>query len=413
MRLLLPYLVLHLATAELQACTAFTVSQGGHTYIGCNEDAWSINPQVRFEQGRNGAYGSIHFGHFNGHPWRSMTDQLGMNERGLVYDGLSIQEKDVPATRDLPAMYFDALMPDILRCCATVEEAEAVLRTYDRRHLMHSMIFMADRQGHWLIVENDTLIRGAGPWNAVGNWRMGSCQDPSTIPIPRLQTGRHALQAGMGGSLTEARDVLSTMAVCRKRMGEGTLFSVLFDPAQGEAHLFFYHRFNEVSTLNMERELAKGDRTIKMASLFSARPEFDRLRGYLTPFHQPWLFWSLLTLGACAALVGAVALFSLGKVIIRPPLGASRPWLTPLVIGLSVAITLVLLGVLLFRENVFYFGAGDVAGWLVFLPWCLLALVIGLARLHPPSRTLRVLRLIWFPLVGPLLIGLAYWRLFI
>ena len=398
---------------DLQACTAFTVSHSGHTYIGCNEDAWSINPQVRFEQGRNGKYGGIYFGHFNGHPMRAMVDQFGMNEMGLMYDGLGIQGKEVAPTPGLPAMHFDDLMPLIMHTCATVEEAEAVLHTYDRRYLVHSMIFMADRNGHWLIVESDTLIHGVGPWTAVGNWRMGSCEDPATIPIPRLQDGRRSLQAGTGRTFNEARDVLSSMAVCRKRMGEGTLFSALFDPLNGEAHLFFYHRFDEVVSFNLKQELARGDRTVAMATLFGERPEFERLQAYLTPFHQRWLFWALVALGGCAALVGLVSLFGLGKAIIRPPAGVRSAWLPALITGLIAAITLVLIGFLLFREGVFYFGLGDAAGWLVFLPWTLLLLAVGLAVVHRGSAQRRpAFRMAWLSLLGLFLGSLFYWGMF-
>ncbi|MCB0768276.1 MAG: hypothetical protein KDB95_13790, partial [Flavobacteriales bacterium] len=55
-----------LIPAMMSACTAFVVNRGGHTFIGNNEDAWSINAQVRFEQGREGGYGGVYFGHYNG-----------------------------------------------------------------------------------------------------------------------------------------------------------------------------------------------------------------------------------------------------------------------------------------------------------------------------------------------------------
>jgi len=89
MRLLL-ILVILLSHVPLNACTAFTVSHNGRTFIGYNEDAWSINANVRFEQGRDGGCGAIYFAHFNGHPMRAMSDQLGMNEAGLVFDGLVV-----------------------------------------------------------------------------------------------------------------------------------------------------------------------------------------------------------------------------------------------------------------------------------------------------------------------------------
>lgn len=67
------------------ACTAFTTTHNGRTFIGCNEDPWSINANVRFERGRDGGYGTLYFANYNGHPTRTMADQLGMNEAALVF----------------------------------------------------------------------------------------------------------------------------------------------------------------------------------------------------------------------------------------------------------------------------------------------------------------------------------------
>lgn len=350
------------------ACTAFTVSQDGRSFIGCNEDAWSINANVRMEQGRIGDYGAIYFAHYNGHPLRAMIDQIGMNEMGLMYDGLGIQPKEVQPTPGLKALHFSDLMPLVLRSCATVQEAAAMLRNYDHSILPSAMIFMADQHGGYLIVENDTIIEGHDPWFAVGNWRMGQCADPSAIPIPRLQRGRALLTAGSGASYEEARDVLKTMTACRDRMGEGTLFSVLFEPTTAKAHLYFYHDFSEVVTFDLKEELAKGDRTVDMATLFGPRPEYDRLLGYLTPFHHRWLFWTLLALAGIAGIVGCIALYHTVRAVIGRIRNMQVDHFTPIMAGLASAITITLIGVLLMQEGVYYFGLADVATWFAWLP---------------------------------------------
>lgn len=327
---LLRYLFLVLlctAAHILSGCTAFTVTQGGRTLIGNNEDAWSINPQVRYEQGRDGHYGAIYFGHYNGSPLRTMTDQLGMNEAGLVFDGLSIPLVHAPAKAGLRSAPLDALLKQVMHTCADVGEAAALLRTYDMSMIPHAMLFLADKHGGWLIVQNDTIMQGHDPWYAVGNWRMSTCTDPSTILIPRLQQGRQLLSAGSGTSLEEARDVLARMAVCRKKMGEGTLFSTLFDPAEGQVHLYFYHDFSEGITFNLKDELAKGDRTVAMASLFGPRPEFERLANYITPFHQRWLFWGMLGWMVLAGIMGTWSAVTFVRLLFkrtaRPSDGAS------------------------------------------------------------------------------------------
>ena len=358
------------------ACTVFKSTHDGRTYIGCNEDAWSINAQVRFAQGRNGEYGAIYFDHFNGHPLREMGPQLGMNEAGLVFDGLTIQPHQVTPVPGLQQVRFDDLMPMLMRTCATVHEAAARMRAYDFSWLTRSMLFFADRHGDYLIVENDTMIMGHDPTYAVGNWRMGTCSDPATIPIPRLQAGRELLLSGSGASFEEAEQVLSIMTACRSKMGEGTLFSVLFDPQEAQAHLYFYHDFNQRVTFDLKEELAKGDRTVDMASLFGARPEYDWLKNYHTPFHQRWLFWTLLAMAVLAMVLGAVNLIQLlARSVAKLRGRQSGSFIEPLLAGLALSALIGLIGVLLMQEGVYYFGLANVHPALAWAP--ILIVVLG------------------------------------
>ncbi|HRH39265.1 MAG TPA: hypothetical protein PK760_13025, partial [Flavobacteriales bacterium] len=97
-------------THAAKACTLFKVTRNGYTMVGNNEDAWSINARIRFENGKPGEYGAMYVCHFNGSPMRSMTDQGGMNEAGLMYDGLSVEPKNVPARAGLQPMDFATVM---------------------------------------------------------------------------------------------------------------------------------------------------------------------------------------------------------------------------------------------------------------------------------------------------------------
>ena len=158
------------------------------------------------------------------------------------------------------------------------------------------------------------------------------------------------------------------MTACRDRMGEGTLFSVLFEPTTAKAHLYFYHDFSEVVTFDLKEELAKGDRTVDMATLFGPRPEYDRLIGYLTPFHHRWLFWTLLALAGIAGIVGCIALYHTVRAVIGRIRNKQVDHFTPIMAGLASAITITLIDVLLMQEGVYYFGLADVVTWFAWLP---------------------------------------------
>ncbi|MEZ4756883.1 MAG: hypothetical protein R2817_08660 [Flavobacteriales bacterium] len=366
-------LLMLLASAPAVACTSFITSQAGRTLVGCNEDAWSTNANVRFERGRTGTYGAIYFAHYNGHPLRQMADQMGMNEAGLIFDGLSLAPGAVKRRTARPPMETADAIAHVMRTCATVEEAATFLRSVNTGPVS-GMLFFADAQGGYLMVEPDTLFTGSDPWYAVSNWRMSTCTDPAAIPIPRLQEGRLLLGNGAGRTLEDGADVLSTMSVCRSKLGEGTLFSVLFDPGAAQAHLYFYHDFSERVTFDLRNELRSGDRTVAMASLFSTRPEYERLRGYYTPFHQRWLFWALAALAVVAMALGIVHLIQFAARVVASWRGRQNASAAiPFIGGLTNVALVLLLGLLLVQEPVFYFGLGYVHPALVVLPWLLLA----------------------------------------
>ncbi len=400
------------AAAVSMACTAFVSHHGGRTFIGNNEDAWSINAQVRFEQGRNGGYGAMYFGHYNGHPLRQMVDQIGMNEAGLVCDGLAVQPKSVRPMPGRKLVPFDELMPLVMRTCKDVQEAAALLRTTDTSWLTQSMLFLADRNGSYLIVEADTMILGNDPTYAVGNWRMSSCTDPEAIPIPRLQQGRALLAAGPDSSFNAAREVLARMAVCRKKMGEGTLFSTLFDPTEATAHLYFYHDFDQAITFDLKNELTKGDRTVEMSSLFGARPEFERLKAYITPFHQRWLFWGLLAWMGLTVIAGLWALFVLVRALFKRVPGRGGIIVQALLAGVCSLMTFALLGVLLMQEGVYYFGLNDVSPLLARLPIVVVLLLIILLAIARNKNLKRSAQAVFGAvIVLPLLFLFTYWDL--
>ena len=400
-----------IAALPASACTAFKTTHGGRSLVGLNEDAWSINANVRFEQGRDGGYGAIYFAHYNGHPMREMADQMGMNEAGLVYDGLVVGPGAVKRRGGMPVVATSEAIRHIMRTCATVQEVESYLRSVDTGPLV-GMLFFADAAGGYLLLEPDTLFTGNDPWYAVSNWRMSTCSDPSTIPIPRLQDGRAMLASGMGTSFTEARDVLARMGVCRPKLGEGTLFSALFDTREATAHLFFYHDFNEHVTFHLKEELAKGDRTVDMASLFGPRPEYERLKNYITPFHQRWLFWALLSVAAVALIMGTINLVQLiarlvAKLRAVPPGRQGRSngsLITPVLSGLASTTLIALIGILLMQEGVFYFGLGYTHPSLVWLPFVLIVLVVTLVvvryRESMARRSLLGYALLYLPVIG-------------
>ncbi|MBK7269339.1 MAG: hypothetical protein IPI07_07455 [Flavobacteriales bacterium] len=413
--LLLLALLLHLESA---ACTFFKLTVDGHTMVGNNEDAWSIDPRIWFESGKKGEYGAVYLGQNNS------TPQGGMNEAGLMFDGLKSPVKSFVGTVGKPQIRFDDLARRVLRTCATIREAESLIRTFDFSQLNGAYLILVDRNGEYLVVEADTLFTGNESSYAVTNFCVSTCTDFDSVPSERYQRGRALLAASPDTSLAFCTSVVNGMHACRKKLGEGTLYSNILDPQRGLVHLYFYHDYTHLRIFNLKDELAKGDHSLDMIALFPPNAEFAKLVAYRTPFHSSVLFGSLLFAAAVALLFGAFAGISIlswsiarlrGRKIERPVL--------PLLVGTVCSlIVLFLVPALLTNQGVFYFGLGDaterIHPALKYLPMLLGVLVASLAlltfrewRSHASSMPTRWTMTVHTAALFGLMIGLFYWDL--
>lgn len=399
----------------VMACTAFKVTREGRTLVGNNEDAWSINARVRFVNGVNGGFGAVYFSHYNGSPLRHMTDQGGMNEAGLMFDGFVVPVTELHRQHG-PLADVHALVARAMRTCATAREVASLFRAYDFSPLNGGMLFFCDRAGNYLVVEADTLLTGNDATYAVSNFRASQCPDFNAVPIARYQRGRRMLASGPDTALARCTALLDSMSVCRRKLGEGTLYSYLADLDHGIVHLFFYHDFTTSRSFDLKQELAKGDHELEMAALFPANAEYERLLGFKTPFHERWMLWSVVAIGALSliGLLWASALFVMQVVVsIRSrSLRMELPWLP---VGVASALALFLCGALVLNEGVYYFGLNDVMDrihpLLTWSPMALLLLVAYLfirsykrTRFRLPTRGLALVHSL-------LLVALAYWDL--
>jgi hypothetical protein len=394
----------------LLACTAFVMHNNGRTFIGNNEDSWCTQGQVRFAPGMEGEYGAVYFSTWTGHPFREWADQLGMNEAGLVFDGLSIQPKNAVAQPGKQLLYFAELTSRILERCATVREAVAMMEDYDRSFLYRSVLFLADARGTYAIVQSDTVIIGTDPHFAVGNWRLACNTDMDAVPIPRLQEGRTLLAEGVEPTVEGALSVLQGMHSCREFLGNGTFFSTLFEPDRGQVHLYFYHDFDHSVTFDLRTELAKGAHTLDLPTLFPPNAEFQALQAYRTPFHQRWILWGLLLLAGIAVILGlACGVVVLVREIFRLMGKAVKPPWYLYLVGLTMVGLVGLVGVLLLNESVVYFGLSDAHPALDYLPFVLLLIAAGLYLIVRRTKVDRWATVSALMLLIPVLIGSLYW----
>jgi cytochrome c oxidase subunit IV len=88
------------------------------------------------------------------------------------------------------------------------------------------------------------------------------------------------------------------MHVCRKKIGDGTLLSSVWDLRDGTVNLFFYHNFDTTIQMHLKDELNKGDHSIAIERLFPLSSEFEQLRYFQTTKNNNWI--ALFILGSAA-----------------------------------------------------------------------------------------------------------------
>jgi hypothetical protein len=416
--LLLTALLLCAHRTPVQACTFFKVTMDGVTMVGNNEDAWSIDPRIWFENGKQGEYGAVYLGQNNS------TPQGGMNEAGLMFDGLRSPPKSFPHTEGKAPIHFEDLVRRVLRSCANVHQATALIRTFDFSELNGAYLIFVDRSGEYLVVESDTLFTGNEAMYAVANFCISTCTDLDSVPSERYQRGRAMLAAGADTSLAFCTSVVDGMHACRKKLGEGTLYSNILDPQRGLVHLYFYHDYTQRRTFNLKDELAKGDHNLDMIALFPPNMEFAKLVAYRTPFHSKALLGFLLCTAAMALFFGVYC----GTVLLIRAIArmrgrkSARPMLPLFVGATSSLIVFFLAPTLLLNRGVYYFGMGDatdrISPLLRYLPLLLGVLAIPLVlfvvrdwRFRSSSVFIRVSRAVYTAMVVVLVGWLFYWDL--
>jgi hypothetical protein len=407
----------------------FKITFGGKTMVGNNEDAWRENSRIWFEVGRDGHYGAAYVGHDDGFP------QGGLNEAGLAYDGFAVYGRKLrailgkePIAENIAAK--TGFLKSILQQCATVEEVQRFVNRYDRSVFNHGMILFIDKKGDYLVVEVDTTILGHDPKYVLSNFCPSLTPDPSTVKIGRYRKGVAFLRDKWDSSLRFCTAMMDTMHECRPRLGDGTTYTSIYDLSAGLIYLYFYHDYTHCVSFDLRRELAKGDHSLLMLSLFPPNAEYERFVRHKTPFNSFSLVVVLLCLGGFL-VVSVVWLLVLWVKALLPGWGAGRSagsgriqggarmpgrriWLPGLML-VDMGLVYYLFN-LLTNKAIYYFSApyAEPGRWVLnlagYFPFGLLALFVAGLVFARRLRPLYVAHLVCFGI----LVGLfGYWGLFI
>lgn len=381
-----------------RSCSMFKITFGGKTMVGNNEDAWRENSRIWFEVGRGGHYGAAYVGHDDGFP------QGGMNEAGLAYDGFSVYGrvlKPVAGKERLGGQFGDKVgfLTSIMQQCGTVEEVQRFVNRYDRRVFNHGMLLFIDRKGDYLVVEVDTTILGHDAKYVLANFCPSLTPDPSTVTMGRYRRGVAFLSGKQDSSLRFCTAMMDTMHECRPRLGDGTTYTSIYDLSAGLIYLYFYHDYTHCVSFDLRRELAKGDHSLLMLSLFPPNEEYERFVRHKTPFNSHLLVGLMLGLGGFLLVSVVWLLVFWVKALLRPDAGGWRRFWLPGLVLVDLGLMYYLVN-LLTDKTYYYFGQPG------YFPAGVLALFVAGLVFVRRLRPLYVAHLVCFGV----LVGLfAYW----
>lgn len=254
-----------------------------------------MGSRIWFEKAPAARLGALYVGYANNFP------QGGMNEAGLAFDGLTVYPKN-STTRNTKKTIPDAVLflKEIMQTCKTVEDVEHYATQFNRQVFSGGVMLFADKFGHYLIMESDTMMIGKEDKYIIANFCPSITPDTEKLNWARYNRGSQFIQNHTGDTTNNyCLALVDTMHECREKIGDGTIYSFVADLEKGDFSVYFYHDYQHKITFNVTRETTKGNHVFEIPALFPKNKEYQQLQQYKTPQNSTGL---LLWLYGCGAL---------------------------------------------------------------------------------------------------------------
>jgi hypothetical protein len=240
-------------------CTGFLVCGDGKILFGNNEDYWDTETQIWFVPAQGERHGVMYLGFSNGFP------QGGMNDAGLAFDGFATAEKPLTGQKSKRAFPGNPIS-EAMETCTTVDEVVIFLEGFDLSAFMtRAMLFFADANGDSVIFEGDAFLRKEGSFQVVTNFYQ-SAHDDDIAQCPRFAAASEILANRKETSIELCARALSASAQRGRKVV--SLYSNVFDLQARTAHIYLLYDFEETVVLDLDEELKKGARTLRLPELF-------------------------------------------------------------------------------------------------------------------------------------------------
>ena len=254
-----------LMSHQLFACTVFYAAKGNVVLAGNNEDFLNAEAYIQFLPAEQGKHGRIYFGFF-AEPGK-ISPFGGVNDQGLFFDTASLGtiKLDKPPEGEI---YKGNIIEKILEECSSVEDALALIYRYANiLYYTNGQIMFGDRLGNSVIIERDKVIKKAGWYQIMTNFRQTTDEfKKGNVPCGRYEVANNLLKGAPEISKALFQRIMESV---HQEGPYSTVYSNIYDLKNGKIYLYYFHNFFEEVTLDVAKELAKGKRIVKLNSLYS------------------------------------------------------------------------------------------------------------------------------------------------
>lgn len=242
------------------ACTIFTHVSNESVWVGANEDVENIDTFAdqwiwpRPAKANMNGYFTIGFKAF------PLAPQAGINDKGLFFDYNSVDPIS-PQPNGKPVAQF--MMADKLMAeCSTVEEAIAILDTYDLKGLASGQMFLVDAQGNSAIIEQRAVTYRKNHDFQIGTNFRTSTTPENSIKCERYKTAYSALYEAKFVTEETILGILKATALNEKFV---TKYSIATDLKSGRLRLFLNgDPGHSAWTGTVSSVIGKGDKRINL-----------------------------------------------------------------------------------------------------------------------------------------------------
>ncbi len=252
MKIVCTMLLLVAATLGVYPCSIFKYTVAGRTYFCGNEDWTAVDPAMLTSKARGKEFGYVLFG------WKSYLPryvQAGINSKGLCFDWAAVPPQQYVRDTAKDDLSLD-FTTDVLRNCATVDEAIDYIRRYNIPHLAEEHIMLADKTGKSCVIEYNhsqlQLIRSVSDYQFITNFHLTD-RSLGWYPCDRFAK----MEAFFGEQGNKETQVVELLERIHQEGQYPTVYSYVFDLSRMQITVFHNHNYRVSKVYSLDDLMSK------------------------------------------------------------------------------------------------------------------------------------------------------------